>query len=73
MISESMDQKLPLYKRMGIRFHLMMCALCRHYQQQLFFIQSVLRQNREADEESCRSLPNDARERIEQKLTDELP
>ncbi len=72
MISESMDRKLPLYKRMGIRFHLMMCVLCRRYQQQLLFIRSVLRRNREADEVSCRSLPDDVRERIEKKLTNEV-
>ncbi len=72
MISESMDRKLPLYKRMGIRFHLMMCALCRRYQQQLLFIRSVLRRNGGTDETSDQSLPADARERIEKKLTDEI-
>jgi hypothetical protein len=72
MISESMDRKLPFYQRMGIRFHLMMCALCRRYEQQLLFIRSVLRRNGETDDRDCQSLPADARERIEKKLTDEI-
>ena len=72
MISKSMDQKLPLSQRMGIRFHLMMCALCRRYQQQLLFIRSVLRRNGGTDDRDCQSLPADARERIEKKLTDKI-
>ncbi len=72
MISKSMDRKLTLYQRMGIRFHLMMCALCRRYQQQLLFIRSVLRRNGGTDDINCQSLPADARERIEKKLTDEI-
>jgi len=73
MISESMDRKLPLGRRMGIRFHLMMCSLCRRYQQQLLLIRSVLRRDKETDDISGQTLTEDARERIEKKLTDELP
>ena len=72
MISESMDRNLPLYQRMGIRFHLMMCALCRRYEQQLLFIRSVLRRNGGTDDIDCQSLPADARKRIAKKLTDEI-
>jgi len=73
MISESMDRKLPLGRRMGIRFHLMMCSLCRRYRQQLLFIRSVLRLDRQADDSASQTLPGNARERIEKKLTDEMP
>jgi len=73
MISESMDRKMPLSTRMGIRFHLMMCSLCRRYQQQLFFIRSVLRRDKDTDEIPGQTLSGDARKRIEKKLTDELP
>lgn len=71
LISLSMDKQLPLYKRMGIRFHLMMCALCRRYQKQLFFIRSILGQDENADDHPCEMLPEDARERIEKKLNEE--
>jgi len=70
LISESMDRELPLYKRMGIRFHLMMCALCRRYEKQLLYIRSILRQSSEAEDLSCHSMPTDARKRIEEKLND---
>ncbi len=73
MISESMDRKLPLSRRMGIRFHLMMCSLCRRYEQQLLFIRSVLRRDKETEDISGQTLPDDARERIEKKLIDALP
>ncbi|HKJ97534.1 MAG TPA: hypothetical protein VJ959_01300 [Desulfotignum sp.] len=38
LISRSMDEKMPLRIRMGIRFHLMMCSLCRNYKKQLWII-----------------------------------
>ena len=69
LISESMDSKLPLYKRMGIQFHLMMCALCRRYQEQLLLIRSVFQERDEQDESSCAVLPADARKRIEKEIT----
>ena len=72
MISESMDRELPLYKRMGIRFHLMMCALCRRYQKQLYFIRSVLHQCDDVEDLSCQSMSPEARTRIEEKLNDKL-
>jgi len=70
MISESMDRDLSLYKRMGIRFHLMMCALCRRYQKQLLFIRSVLQQSDDVKDVSGLSLPQAVRKRIEEKLHD---
>jgi len=73
MISESMDRKLPFYKRMGIWFHLMMCVLCRRYRKQLLFLRSVLRRTDAVDDELCQTLPDDARKRIEKKITDEMP
>jgi len=69
LISESMDRKLPFYKRMGIQFHLMMCALCRRYRKQLLLIRSVFREGDKQDESSCDVLSADARERIEKEIT----
>jgi hypothetical protein len=70
MISESMDRDLSVYKRMGIRFHLMMCSLCRRYQKQLFFIRSVLQQSDDVENSSSQSLSLDARKRIEKEVND---
>jgi len=71
LISLSMDTRLPLYKRMGIRFHLMMCVLCRRYQKQLLFIRSILGHDEEGEDQPCDILSDDARKRIEKKLNDE--
>ncbi|RUM44271.1 MAG: zf-HC2 domain-containing protein [Desulfocapsa sp.] len=66
LISESMDHKLPIYKRLGIQFHLMMCALCRRYRKQLLLLRSVFREREDEQEEThCDVLPADARQRIE--------
>jgi len=72
LISQSMDSELSFYKRMGIRFHLMMCVLCRRYHKQLLFIRSILRQNDETEDLSCHSMPTETRKRIEDKLKDEI-
>jgi len=43
-ISRSLDTRLPLSRRMGIRIHLMMCRFCRRYNKQLRLIHSFLEQ-----------------------------
>ena len=42
LISRSMDQKLPLRIRLGIKFHLMMCDLCLRYKKQLELIHKAI-------------------------------
>ncbi len=68
LVSESMDRKLPLSKRMGIQFHLMMCSLCRRYRKQLLLIRSLFLEEDAQDETSCDALSAEARKRIEKKL-----
>ncbi len=43
LISRSLDTKLPIYIRLGIKFHLMMCKLCRRYEKQLLTLQEALK------------------------------
>jgi len=71
LISESMDRKLPLYRRLGIKLHLMMCYLCRRYKKQLLFIHSILQTERTIDEIDCASLSPEAIEKIKKKLNEE--
>jgi hypothetical protein len=68
LISDSMDRQLPLTTRMGIRFHLMMCALCRHYRKQLLYIKNILHNTPDPQDLSCQALSEHARQRIEQRL-----
>jgi len=72
-ISESMDRKLPLLERMGIRFHLMMCKLCTRYQKQLLFIRETLRYGSDSGEGSATSsgLSDEGRKRIKKNLLNE--
>ena len=35
LVSQSMDRRLPLMKRLSIRLHVSMCSLCRRYEKQL--------------------------------------
>ena len=43
LVSRSMDEKLPLHQRLGIKFHLMMCHLCRKYKNQLTLLGAALK------------------------------
>lgn len=72
LISESMDRRLPLYRRLGIKLHLMMCYLCRRYEKQLLFIRSILQTEDRVDEINCASLSPEAKEKIKKKLKKKL-
>jgi len=43
LISELMDHKLPLGKRLRVRFHLGVCGVCSLYKKQLEIIQALAR------------------------------
>jgi hypothetical protein len=43
LISESMDHSLPLGKRVGVRFHLLICKFCARYERQLLLIRETVR------------------------------
>ena len=43
LISESMDRSLPLGKRIGVRFHLLICKFCERYERQLLQIRETVR------------------------------
>jgi hypothetical protein len=62
LISRSMDKKLPLKTRFGIKIHLMMCKLCRRYEKQLLTLQAAFK------EEVIIPLPKSIREKIKAAL-----
>jgi hypothetical protein len=69
-ISESMDHHLPLYERMLIRMHLLMCRYCARFRRQVLFLRKICLSHR-LDERSLDdtvNLPPDVRERIRQTL-----
>jgi hypothetical protein len=70
LISRSMDQKLPLRIRFGVKFHLMMCDLCLRYKEQLELIGKSISKIKveEKDNYSFRHLPDQVKNRIKKHL-----
>ncbi|RLB97780.1 MAG: zf-HC2 domain-containing protein [Deltaproteobacteria bacterium] len=70
LISQSMDQKLSLRIRLGIKFHLMMCDLCSRYKQQLDLIRKAISKVETEKEEDpfITPLPGQTRKKIKNHL-----
>ena len=66
MVSESLDHKLPLIQRIGIRVHLLMCRFCSRYRKQLLILREAMRLQERyiEDTKPLMTLPTEARERI---------
>ena len=68
LLSEAMDRSLPLGKRIGVRFHLLICKFCARYERQLLLIRETARHllaTEERPEESYgETLSEEARKRI---------
>lgn len=69
LISQSMDTRLPLMKRLVIRLHVSMCSLCRRYEKQLHMVRHGLHHYADPDENAVAdSLSPAAKERLQQAL-----
>ena len=72
LVSESMDRSLPLGKRVGVRFHLLICRFCERYRRQLLLIRETARNLAHAGEMPGEPFPEtlspEARERIRKSL-----
>ncbi len=69
LVSEAQDRRLGLSDRIGLRFHLLICSLCRRYARQIQFLIDSIRGSREklADVPGAR-LDESARARINEGL-----
>ena len=72
LVSESMERKLPLSRRIAIRMHLLMCNYCSRFERQLKFLRKAARLR---DEEYHRQhectdlcLTEEARARIKRRV-----
>ncbi len=73
ILSQSMDEPLPLMMRIKKRLHFLICCWCQRYEEQLHYIHETARQFPEhAGEASDVPFPPDAKERIKQKLADQI-
>ena len=43
IVSESLDGKLPLHERLGVRFHLLMCKACQRMVRQMELLRAAAR------------------------------
>lgn len=69
MVSASMDRELPLRKRIAIRMHVYMCALCRRYEKQLHLLRKGFRLYADPQGNTTeRSLSPAAKERLQKAL-----
>jgi hypothetical protein len=75
MVSQSMDRKFPLHRRILITMHLLMCRYCNRFKKQLMLLRAAvgLEEAHEADIGPSPALPNETRERIKQAMRDLLP
>jgi hypothetical protein len=72
LLSQSMDASLPVGKRIGLRFHLLICKFCVRYQRQLLLIREAARHLGGAadhpEASSGENLSAEARDRIKKSL-----
>ncbi len=66
--SQSQDRSLNLTERFALRFHTFRCKLCAQYAQQLRVLRSACERIDENGADACPQLPDDARERIRQRI-----
>ena len=69
-VSESLDRRLPLYQRLMIRMHLMMCRYCARFHRQILLVREMVRYTQPMGNTFDKSgtLPPDARARLKQTL-----
>jgi hypothetical protein len=64
-----MDKELPLFTRIKLRVHSLMCSFCERYAKQLKYMRAVAREFPEKiGEVSDAKLPSEAKERLKQAL-----
>ena len=69
ILSQSMDEPMPLMMRIKKRVHFLICCWCQRYEEQLRYMRQTARQFPEhAHEASDAEFSSEARERIKRKL-----
>ncbi|MBZ0255631.1 zf-HC2 domain-containing protein [bacterium] len=71
LLSASMDRELTFFEKFRLNIHLAVCKWCRRFRVQLVFLQS-LGEDLKQDDELLASLPQEAKERIQNRLNEEL-
>jgi hypothetical protein len=73
ILCRSMDEPMPLIMRIKKRIHFLICCWCQRYEEQLRYIRDTARKFPEhADEASGDVFPPEAKDRIKQRLADQI-
>lgn len=67
LTSEQLDRKLSLAERLSMFTHFLMCAGCKHYNQNMLKLHQVFVLNR-SETRGNLQLPDEKRERIQESL-----
>ena len=71
LLSQAMDQRLPLRKRLSMWLHVSMCGLCRRYEKQLHLLRRGFDCYADPDTNTAEtSLSPEAKTRLEKALAD---
>jgi len=78
LVSESFEQKISLWKRLNLRFHLSMCRLCRRFHKDLVHLNQESKHiaeqfEKEVDKESSAKLSEESRDRMKRLLESRSP
>jgi hypothetical protein len=73
ILSQSMDEPVPLIMRVKKRIHFLICCWCQRYEEQLHYIRDTARQFPEhADEASSETFSPEAKERLKRDLVENV-
>ena|SRR5437899_789188 len=64
LMSESLERRLSIRERLGLRLHLLVCAWCARYLKQIKFVRWLLKAQGTRATEELTALADGARERI---------
>lgn len=65
LISQSLDRKLSLRERIGVRLHLLICDVCTRFGKQLKLMRLYVQRMREqTEQDETLQIPADAKARI---------
>ena len=70
LVSEQLDRKLPFWKRVSLRMHVVLCRGCSRYRRQITTLDRVVADHYRFDEpaETSERLPDNALQRIKSSL-----
>lgn len=73
LLSQSLDRKLSLRERIGVRLHLLICDVCARFVMQLEMMRHYLRHMRdEAEQDESVQISAEAKARIAESLESKL-